>query len=140
MRHVAASLLLATVLFIGQPLDAQSPVDLRGSWSSTAVGVVAGELTHGGATPLGQPRFSSLEWTMVIEKQDGRRLTGKRVSARATESLIGVLSVDNATAYVVDEDGTMIARLISKTSLEACYREVTAKSRVATCTLMKKKV
>jgi len=133
-------LLLVTVLFIGHPLDAQSPVDLRGSWSGTTVGVVAGELTHGGATPLGEPRWASLEWTMVIEKQDGRRLIGKRVSARATESLIGVLSVDNATAYMVDEDGTMIVRLISKTTLEACYMEVSPKTRVATCTLMRKKV
>jgi hypothetical protein len=140
MRHAAASLLLVTVLFIGRPLDAQSPVDLRGSWSGTAVGVVAGELAHSGSTPLGEPKFSSLEWTMVIEKQDGRRLTGKRVSARATESLIGVLSVDNATAYMVDEGGTLIVRLISKTTLEACYMEVTPKTRVATCTMMRKKV
>jgi len=140
MRYAAMSLLLVTVLFIGQPLDAQSAVDLRGSWSGTSAAVAAGELTHSESTPLGEPKFASVAWTIVIERQDGRRLIGKRMSARATESLIGVLSVDNATAYMVDEDGTLIVRLISKTSLEACYTEVTAKSRVASCTVMRKKV
>ena len=121
-------------------MEAQSAVDLRGSWSGTSAAVAAGELVHSESTPLGEPKFASVAWTIVIERQDGRRLIGKRMSARATESLIGVLSVDNATAYMVDEDGTLIVRLISKTSLEACYTEVTAKSRVASCTVMRKKV
>jgi hypothetical protein len=138
MRHVAASLLLLVVLFVGQPLDAQAPVDLRGSWTGTAVGIVSGEAAPGASTP-GEPKFASLEWTMVIDKQDGRRLVGKRMSAGATESLIGVLSVDNATVYMVDDDNILIVRLISKTSLEACDLEVTAKTPVATCTLMRKK-
>jgi hypothetical protein len=56
--------------------------------------------------------MNSVPFTMVIDKQDGRRFSGTFSSPRHSETVIAVIS-RNGTIYLVDDDGyttgTMLA-------------------------------
>jgi hypothetical protein len=121
------------------PVAAQAPFpDLRGTWTGTSESIVAGMGTnhHPGASK--GPRLSSVEFTMKIDKQDGRRFSGTFASARASEPIIGVLSRTGAI-FVADPDGYTHGTLLAPDRMELCYLQQAGGARVASCTEMTKK-
>jgi hypothetical protein len=81
--------------------------------------------------------MSSVPFTLVVEKQDGRRFYGTFSSAKHKETVIAVIS-HNGAVYMVDDDGYTIGSLISPTRLELCYMKQSPNGRVASCTEMTK--
>ena len=78
-----------------------------------------------------------MSFTLVIDKQDGRRVSGVFSSARTSQALIGVLS-RTGTLLAVDKDGYTFGTILSPDRLELCYLQTTSDGRVASCTEMKK--
>ena len=78
-----------------------------------------------------------MSFTLVIDKQDGRRVSGTFSSARTSQALIGVLS-RTGTLLMVDNDGYTFGTLLAPDRLELCYLQTTANGRVASCTELKK--
>jgi hypothetical protein len=118
---------------------AQTPFpDLRGTWVGSSESIIAGQGTnhHPGASK--GPRLNSVEFTLKVDKQDGRRVSGTIASARASEPIIGVLSRSGAIHFV-DTDGFMHAALLAPDRLELCYLHNAGGARVASCTEMTKK-
>jgi hypothetical protein len=132
--------MIAVVGFVGAPVLAQTPAqgsipDLRGTWKGQSESVVfgAGNHPHHGSHQEGMTRFTSQPFTMIIDKQDGRRFSGTFSSGRHTETIIGVIPRDGRIV-MVDDDGYSFGTLLAPSRLEGCYAHLPAGARVASCT------
>jgi hypothetical protein len=74
---------------------------------------------------------------MTIDKQDGRRFSGKFSSARSTEPIVGVIG-RNGTLYIADTDGYTFGTLLAPNKLELCYLQTKSDAQIASCTEMTK--
>ena len=137
MRKWSRIITLATLL--ATPALAQSTIpDLRGTWKGDSESIIAGtgNKHHTGAAQ-DAPDLRSMSFTLVIDKQDGRRVSGVFSSARTSQALIGVLS-RTGTLLAVDKDGYTFGTILSPDQLELCYLQTTSDGRVASCTELKK--
>ena len=137
MRKWSRMITLATLLTT--PALAQSTIpDLRGTWKGDSESIIAGTGNkHHTGTSQDEPELRSMSFTLVIDKQDGRRVSGVFSSARTSQALIGVLS-RTGTLLMVDKDGYTFGTLPASDRLELCYLQTTADGRVASCTELKK--
>jgi len=115
--------------------------DLKGTWVVKASG--SGLEKPGKSPPpklhgtkLG---FHEIEFLMVIDQQDGFRFSGYRESARKKEMVAGVIGYDNKTLYMVDNDGVIIANLVSPDKMESIYLHVTKQHSIASREIMTRK-
>jgi hypothetical protein len=137
MRKWSRIITLATLL--ATPALAQSTIpDLRGTWKGDSESIIAGtgNKHHTGAAQ-DAPEMRSMAFTLVIDKQDGRRVSGTFSSAKTNQALIGVLS-RTGTLLMVDNDGYTFGTLLAPDRLEICYLHAGADGRVASCTELKK--
>lgn len=67
------------------------------------------------------------EMTLTIEEMKGRMFAGKMtpsISPKSVEVVLGVMSSDNTSITMVDENGYYWADVISPTEIELFYQEV----------------
>ena len=134
------SILAAAVLtaLASASAAAQNAVpDLVGTWTGTSESIVltAGNPHHPGKAK--GPRLSNVPFTLVIEKQDGRRFYGTFSSAKQKETVIAVIG-RNGTIYMVDDDGYNFGTVLAPNRMELCYMKQSPRGRVASCTEMAK--
>jgi hypothetical protein len=115
---------------------AQSGIpDLRGTWKGESETIVLGGGNphhHApGAHPT-EPRYSSVPFTLTIDKQNGRRFSGVFASARSRETVVAVLS-RAGTIYMVDDDGHSWGTLLAPDRMELCYLHLGSTTRLASC-------
>ncbi len=117
--------------------DAAIP-DLRGTWKGQSETIILGSgNSHHDASATDEPRLNSAAFTMTIDKQDGRRLSGTFSSARATEKVIAVISRTGAI-YLVDDDGYNVGTMLAPNRMELCYLLQSPASRISSCTELTK--
>ena len=138
MRHLVIAALFILVLVssaTGRAAAQQSIPDLRGTWKGQSESVVrgSGTGTHHEASSAAEPRFTSVPFTLIIDKQNGRRFSGTFSSARSTEPVIAVLS-RTGTIYMVDNDAHAWGTLLAPDRMELCYLHQTPATRIASCT------
>src|SRR5262245_42625021 len=137
MRYLVIALLVLALVSssIGRVSAQQSIPDLRGTWKGQSESVVrgSGAGTHHDASSAAEPRFTSVPFTMIIDKQDGRRFSGTFSSARGTEPVIAVLS-RAGTIYMVDNDAHAWGTLLAPNRIELCYLHQSTATRIASCT------
>ncbi len=129
---------LAVTPLSTMPAAAQGAVpDLVGTWTGTSESIVlpAGNAHHPGKAK--GPRMSEVPFTMVIEKQEGRRFYGTFSSARHKETVIAVMG-RNGTIHIIDDDGYSFATLLAPNRMDLCYMKQSPAGRVASCTEMTK--
>jgi hypothetical protein len=113
------------------PATAETAVpDLRGTWTGESESIVLGGANphHATGTPAPEPRLSSIAFTLTVDKQDGRRFSGKFTSARTTDTIIAVVS-HSGSIYLVDDDGYTVATMLAPTRMELCYMHLSPASR-----------
>jgi len=127
-------LLTATILLclgVG-PAFAGALPNLVGDWKSTGNGaVVHGKLGH--AEPTEMPKFMNAlpDFTLRITNQDGHRFHGERFSAKAKETVLGMIDDDGKSIYMVDDDGVFICTYNkAKDSIKVRYMEPGKESKV----------
>ncbi len=136
MQRLALTALLA--MLASTPAAAQDGfANLLGTWKGDSDSIVlsGGNTHHAGKSA--EPRLSRVPFTLTIDKQDGRRISGTFASAKHKETVIAVISRGGAI-YMVDDDGYSVGTLLSPTRLELCYMKRDAAGRVASCTEMTK--
>jgi hypothetical protein len=112
--------------------------DLRGTWTGNSETIILGTgNSHHAATPTAEPRLNSVAFTLVIDMQDGRRISGTFSSARASEKVVAVVSRSGAI-YMVDDDGHDFGTLLTPNRMELCYLQQSPASRIASCTELTK--
>jgi hypothetical protein len=136
----AALVAVLVVAPIGGHAAAQQGVpDLRGTWKGESESIVrgGGGGTHHPGPATAEPRFTSVPFTLVVDKQNGRRFSGTFSSARSTEAVIAILS-RSGTIYMVDDDAHAWGALLAPNRMEICYLHQSAATRIASCTELTK--
>jgi hypothetical protein len=132
------ALAAAFAAFATLPAAAQGTFpNLIGTWKgdSESIVVSGGNAHHPGKSR--EPRMSSVPFTLVIDKQDGRRFSGTFSSAKHKETVIAVIS-RTGTIYMIDDDGYTVGAMLSPNRLELCYMKRAPNGSVASCTEMTK--
>jgi len=112
--------------------------DLRGTWKGQSETIIlGGGNSHHDAGSAAEPRLNSVAFTMTIDKQDGRRLSGTFSSPRASEKVIAVISRTGAI-YLVDDDGYNVGTMLAPNRMELCYLMQSPASRISSCTELTK--
>ena len=125
----ALPLALATI-----PAAAQSGIpDVRGTWKGESESIVLnGGNPHHPPTQSSEPELRSVAFTLVVDKQEGRRFSGVFSSARSSEKVIAVIS-RNGTIFLADDEGYTNGTLLAPNRMELCYLHVSSAARVASC-------
>jgi hypothetical protein len=128
-----------TALIAATSATAETAIpDLRGTWKGESETIILGAGNpHHAATPTTEPRLNSVSFTMTIDRQDGRRISGTFSSARGSEIVIAVISRTGAI-YMVDDDGYSVGTMLATNRMELCYLLQSPASRVASCTELTK--
>ena len=112
--------------------------DVRGTWKGKSESIIQGAGNPHHASPkAASPRFNSIEFTMVVKEQDGRRFSGTFSSARGNDPVIAVIS-RNGSIFMVDDDGYTVGTMLAPNRMELCYMQLSPKSRIASCTELTK--
>lgn len=120
MKRLSWSVLagLALVAF-GPGASAQDtgPIpNLLGRWVGTNEAIVVGNAPHHplDAAPQDKPRMTAVEFTLVVEGQEGRRFWGVSASRQFKEAFVGIVRFDGKTVSMEDSDGAMDATLLDR--------------------------
>lgn len=132
--------LVATMIVAGVSLAAAQEVqypDMTGKWTGETEAVMIGNPLH--YEPIeDELSLRSVEISLVIDGQDGRRIWGTVQSATGdSEPFVAVLR-DGGTRYLgVDSDGYMEGLVMSENEIEHCYTH-TNTSMIAVCVMMRR--
>jgi hypothetical protein len=136
MTRLACFIVLAACAATSAMAQPAAFPDLRGTWKGDSESIV---LTRGNAHHPGgkaaAPRMTSVPFTLVIDKQEGRRFSGTFSSPRHSETVIAVIS-RNGAIYMVDDDGYNIGTMLTPARMELCYMKGGQAGRIASCTEM----
>jgi hypothetical protein len=106
MSRLAWIVLLATLTAAPAAAQQGAIPDLRGTWKGTSESIILGAGNpHHAAPAQAEPRLNSVEFTMTVDKQDGRRFSGTFSSPRGNDKFVAAISRNN-TIFVVDDDGS----------------------------------
>lgn len=135
---LALAVMLGTLLAAGPVLAQEAKAkkeksipNLVGVWKGTSEGAAMGALGHVDAAAA--PTFVKVDWTLTIDKQEGRAFYGTKASSRGKETMVGV--VDGAQVAMADDDGTYVGKLTSPNLLIVRYLEAGKASKVASVAL-----
>src|SRR5580700_3265908 len=138
MSKLAWIVTLATLIAATSAVAETAIPDLRGIWKGNSETIILGVgNSHHDASATAEPRLNSVAFTMTIDKQDGRRLSGTFSSPRASEKVIAVISRTGAI-YLVDDDGYNIGTMLAPNRMELCYLMQSPASRISSCTELTK--
>jgi hypothetical protein len=142
-------LLIAAILITPALVFAQSSPNMLGTWTGISNSAVssAGQFHPTEAGKEKAVRFRSVEYVMVIHKEEGRNFVGS-ISAtnnkdstdiKRKEVLMGAYAKDMKRGVMVNETGSFTFMLMDPKNLEICYTQVTASPKVASCFELTKK-
>jgi hypothetical protein len=122
------------------PATAETAIpDLRGTWTGESESIVLGVGNHHHrAKATAEPRLNSVAFTLNVDKQDGRRISGTFSSAKGSEKIIAVVS-RSGTVYLVDDDGYSFGTMLAPNRMELCYMLQSPATRIASCVELTKK-
>jgi len=139
-RVISALVALGLGVSVTSAVGQDAP-DLTGKWTGAFTGGVrfgGGDLAPGDETPTFVHAEGRPEYTLTIEKQEGRGLMGTWGSVDGSETIQGVVRLDNTELLFVDEDSYFHGRLISATEMEFCNQTLAINERFSFCFLLRK--
>ena len=141
MKKISISVILLLVLFGMGICFADSDIpNLVGTWTTQAQGGVILKGAKYGTKTHPRGEFSTLKGEWIVTKQEGRVLHGTFTSPRATEKFVAVISMDNKSLYLADEDGFLDGQIVNQDQMNFIYRHSGASDTVvAVGTMMRKK-
>ncbi|WP_367978633.1 hypothetical protein [Spiribacter onubensis] len=114
---------------------AQDP-DILGTWKGASSATVIGANEHFDTERGSSARFLKTEFTLVIDRAEGRSFSGRVSSGGEEEPLVGAFRADLLSGVMADYDGTYSFELTAPDKLELCYHHAasaTGRSLVAAC-------
>jgi hypothetical protein len=111
--------------------------DLRGTWKGESESILQGGGNPHHPAAQNEPQLRSVPFTLTIDKQEGRRFSGKFSSPRSSETIVAVIS-RNGTIFLADDEGYTNGTLLAPNRIELCYLHVSSASRIASCTELTK--
>ena len=108
---------------------------MKGTWlvkmEGNKIQLNAGPAPHN--VDLAAPKTGkfAIDITVTIDKEDGYAFSGKKASARASETIAGVVDYDNAHLSMVEGDGTTRCTVQSPDRLVCTYFEINPANSIA---------
>ena len=138
MRKLAWIMTLAALAAAPAALAAPAAADtampeMRGTWKGDSHSIVMGAGPHHPGAKKSEPRFTTVPFTLVIDKQDGRRFFGIFSSSKHRETIIAVVS-RGGTIFMADDDGHNVGTMLAPDRMELCYLHSSSAKRIASCT------
>ncbi len=134
MRKLGWIVTLAALAALCAPAAADTAIpEMRGTWKGDSLSVVMGGGPHHPDAKPDEPRFTSVPFTLVVDKQDGRRFFGTFSSAQHSETVIAVVS-RAGTIFMADDDGYNAGTMLAPDRMELCYLQSSSAKRIASCT------
>jgi hypothetical protein len=115
--------------------------NLIGTWTGTFTGGVrsgGGDLAPADTKPTFVHDNMNRLYTLKIDEQQGRGITGTWSSVSGSERIQGVVRLDNQTVLFVDTDSYQTAKVVSANELEFCNQTTNTKDVFAFCFLLKR--
>jgi hypothetical protein len=138
MSRLAWIVLFATLTAAPAAAQQGAIPDLRGTWKGTSESIILGAGNpHHAAPAQAEPRLNSVEFTMIVDKQDGRRFSGTFSSPRGNDKFVAAISRNN-TIFVVDDDGYTVGTVLAPNRMEWCYMHLSQATRLVSCTELTK--
>jgi hypothetical protein len=134
---------IAAVLTMTTTLLAQTPPDLKGTWSGKWRTVIHGHNPHHPQSGPGDtPRVREITFTLAVEGQDGRLLWGKSWSnPERKEPFVATITQDGRSIIGADTDGSLTMQIAGRRRLDACYAHSAigpSQSIVASCGMLQR--
>ena len=113
--------------------------DMIGTWQGISNSAVlgAGLHHHSPETDRKAIRFRKVDYTLTIDRQEGRNFSGRVTSAHHSEIVLGALAKDFKTGVMVNEHGTFNFSRADTNALELCFTQVQTSNstipQVASC-------
>ena len=112
--------------------------DFRGVWKGDSESIVlGGGNDHHLPTQSKEPEMRTVQFTLTIDRQEGRRFSGIFSSSRTSEKVIAVYSRSGAI-LMADSDGYTHGTMLGPDRIELCYLHVSTAAQVASCTELTK--
>src|SRR6478672_6473132 len=105
----------------------QSYPDLKGTWIGPGQSITQGQTDQWQNSGEIGPVFREGSWTVIIDRQEGNRVTGTQGMTGGTrrDQLMGVIRADQKTILMIDDDGTFYSVLTGSDMMEMCRTEIT---------------
>ena len=97
--------------------------DLKGTWVGTSESMALGSTRHHAAAAGPQPLLDNVEFTTVIEGQQGRRFWGTITSKFNKDAILGVIAHDGQTILARSGAGEIRGRIVDPATIEITYSE-----------------
>ena len=135
MRKLAWIVTLAALAALSAPAVAADTAmpELCGTWKGESHSIIMGAGPHHPNAKTAEPRFTAVPFTLVIDKQDGRRFFGTFSSSKHSETVIAVVS-RGGTIFMADDDGYNVGTMLAPDRMELCYLHSSKAKRIASCT------
>lgn len=135
---LALGVLALEILAIATPIAAPAAVaqttipDLRGTWKGDSeLIVLGGGNAHHSATAQ-EPELRSVPFTLSVDTQDGRRLSGTFSSPRGSSKVVAVIS-RSGTVLLADTEGFSLGTMLAPDRMDLCYLKHSPEARIASC-------
>lgn len=125
-RSIFPILLVLSLFVVGTAVAGGDVPDLKGTWvGSDLQGMKIGKDDPKHHEPDSKSDgVHTIEFTLNIESQKGRLLKGTHSSKTNKERVLGVISSDNKSFYLVDEDSHFVGKLLAPDKFELIWMEV----------------
>jgi hypothetical protein len=130
---LATAILAIAALITAHAAFAQSTIpDLRGTWTGDSESIVlgGGNVHHSAAAQ--EPELRSIRFTLTVDKQDGRRLSGTFSSPRSSSKVVAVIS-RSGTVLLADTEGFSLGTMLAPDRMDLCYLKHSPEARIASC-------
>lgn len=139
MRKMFVSLALGASFAASAALAQTAPPDMRGTWVGTSQSIVTGKARHHAPQAGDKPLLDNIEFTYVIDGQDGHRFWGTLSSVHGTEMMTGVVGLDGKTVVARTSEGEIEGTLLDSDTIQLVYSGGGPATVVAVNTMKRKK-
>jgi hypothetical protein len=126
-------MLMLAMIATATGVAAQTAIpDLRGTWKGTSESIVLGAGNPHHFASGQEPELRSIPFTLTIDKQDERRLSGTFASPRSSSKVVAVIS-RSGTVMLADTEGFSLGTMLASDRMELCYLKRSPEARIASC-------
>lgn len=121
LKRIAAVATIALVAGAGVGAASAQEVNLVGTWTGRSDAIVLGSAPHHPGS--GGPRMSNIDFTYVIEEQEGRRFWGTGGSEHGTWPVLGTFRGDGKSFVALYDGGIVEGTIVDENTFDIVFTQ-----------------
>ena len=139
MRTMFVALALGAAALSAPAIAQSAAPDMRGTWTGTSDSIQTGATKHHEARPGDKPWLDTVQFTYLIDGQDGHRFWGTLSSKYGKEMMVGVVGRDGKSVVARTSEGEIRGVLVDPDTIELIYSAAQPATVVAVNTMKRRK-